>query len=77
MTSVMMMIMIIVNRMLFINFLFLTPVMLFTGELFDYLVAHGRMKEKDARVTFRQIISAVQYCHQKHILHRDLKVEMQ
>ncbi|ESN99549.1 hypothetical protein HELRODRAFT_84170, partial [Helobdella robusta] len=45
------------------------------GELFDYLVANGRMKERDARVTFRQIISAVQYCHQKHILHRDLKAE--
>lgn len=45
------------------------------GEVFDYLVAHGRMKEKEARAKFRQIVSAVQYCHQKRIIHRDLKAE--
>ncbi|XP_048853930.1 serine/threonine-protein kinase MARK2-like isoform X2 [Brienomyrus brachyistius] len=45
------------------------------GEVFDYLVAHGRMKEKEARAKFRQIVSAVQYCHQKYIVHRDLKAE--
>ncbi|XP_044257894.1 serine/threonine-protein kinase MARK2-like isoform X3 [Tribolium madens] len=45
------------------------------GEVFDYLVLHGRMKEKEARSKFRQIVSAVQYCHQKRIIHRDLKAE--
>uniref|UniRef100_UPI0037E968C7 serine/threonine-protein kinase MARK1 n=1 Tax=Semicossyphus pulcher TaxID=241346 RepID=UPI0037E968C7 len=45
------------------------------GEVFDYLVAHGRMKEKEARAKFRQIVSAVEYCHQKRIVHRDLKAE--
>lgn len=34
------------------------------GELFDYIVAHKRVKEKEARVFFRQILSAVDYCHQ-------------
>ncbi|XP_067170632.1 MAP/microtubule affinity-regulating kinase 4 isoform X2 [Apteryx mantelli] len=43
------------------------------GEVFDYLVSHGRMKEKEARAKFRQIVSAVHYCHQKNIVHRDLK----
>nr|CAH8870366.1 unnamed protein product [Trichobilharzia regenti] len=33
------------------------------------------MNEKDARCKFRQIVSAVQYCHQKMIVHRDLKAE--
>ncbi|CAH8679149.1 unnamed protein product [Schistosoma haematobium] len=45
------------------------------GEVFDYLVSHGKMNEKDARCKFRQIVSAVQYCHQKMIVHRDLKAE--
>ena len=45
------------------------------GELFDYLVGHGRMKEKDARKQFRQIISAVDFCHTRHVIHRDLKAE--
>eukprot|EP01137_Pigoraptor_chileana_P036195 Opistho-2@31370 len=45
------------------------------GEVFDFLVAHGKMKEKEARSKFRQIVSAVQYCHAKHVIHRDLKAE--
>jgi serine/threonine protein kinase len=34
------------------------------GELFDYIVACKRVKEKEARIFFRMIISAVDYCHQ-------------
>jgi serine/threonine protein kinase len=45
------------------------------GEIFDYLVAHGRMKEKEARKHFRQIVSAVDYCHSLNVIHRDLKAE--
>ena len=45
------------------------------GEIFDHLVAHGRMNEKDARKKFRQIVSAVAYCHSRGIVHRDLKAE--
>lgn len=26
-----------------------------TGEVFDYLVSHGRMKEVEARAKFRQV----------------------
>lgn len=36
----------------------------------------GRMKEKEAREKFRQIVSAVQFCHAKRVIHRDLKVRL-
>lgn len=45
------------------------------GEIFDYLVAHGKMREKEAQNKFRQLLSAIQYCHAKKIVHRDLKAE--
>jgi maternal embryonic leucine zipper kinase len=45
------------------------------GELFDYIVARERCKEEEARGFFRQIVSAVAFCHSKGIAHRDLKPE--
>lgn len=47
----------------------------FVGEIFDYLVSNGRMCENEARKKFRQLLSAIQYCHAKKIVHRDLKAE--
>lgn len=46
------------------------------GELYDYLIVNGRMREKEARHKFLQIFAAVKYCHDKHIIHRDLKVRL-
>ena len=45
------------------------------GEIFDHLVVNGRMKEEEAARIFAQLVSAVQYCHNKGIVHRDLKAE--
>ncbi|GAN00802.1 pkinase-domain-containing protein [Mucor ambiguus] len=45
------------------------------GELFDYILAHRYLKERDASRLFAQLISGVHYMHQKHIVHRDLKLE--
>lgn len=45
------------------------------GEMFDYLTSNGRMSEDEARKKFWQILTAVDYCHRHHIVHRDLKTE--
>ncbi|VDD76617.1 unnamed protein product [Mesocestoides corti] len=43
------------------------------GELFDYILHHGSLREPHARLLFRQLVSAVGYSHSKGIAHRDLK----
>ena len=45
------------------------------GQLLDFIISHGMLNEKLARRFMRQIISAVDYCHQNSIVHRDLKIE--
>lgn len=45
------------------------------GELFEYIVKHGKLKESEARRFFQQIISGVDYCHRHMVVHRDLKPE--
>lgn len=41
----------------------------------DYLTSNGHLSENEARKKFWQILSAVEYCHSHHIVHRDLKTE--
>ncbi|KAK9763589.1 Serine/threonine-protein kinase [Basidiobolus ranarum] len=45
------------------------------GQMLDYIISHGRLKEKQARNFARQICSALEYCHKNSIVHRDLKIE--
>jgi len=45
------------------------------GELFESITSRGNYTEADARDVVRQILEAVNYCHQKGIVHRDLKPE--
>ena len=45
------------------------------GELFDYIVEHGRLSEDESRRFFQQMISGVEYCHRHMVVHRDLKPE--
>ncbi|XP_048146127.1 serine/threonine-protein kinase SIK1 isoform X2 [Corvus hawaiiensis] len=45
------------------------------GEMFDHLTSNGHLSESEARKKFWQILSAVEYCHSHHIVHRDLKTE--
>lgn len=52
-----------------------THILLFTVPAADYLAKHGRLSELEARRKFWQILSAVEYCHNRNIVHRDLKAE--
>ncbi|OJJ49740.1 hypothetical protein ASPZODRAFT_58243 [Penicilliopsis zonata CBS 506.65] len=45
------------------------------GQMLDYIISHGKLKEKQARKFARQIASALDYCHRNSIVHRDLKIE--
>lgn len=39
------------------------------------MTSNGHLRESEAREKFWQILSAVEYCHSHHIVHRDLKTE--
>jgi MAP/microtubule affinity-regulating kinase len=38
------------------------------GELVDLIIAHGRLQEQVARRFFRQLVSAIDYCHSMHVV---------
>ncbi|KAF5899858.1 serine/threonine-protein kinase SIK2-like isoform X1, partial [Clarias magur] len=57
------------------NMLYLVTEYAKNGEIFDYLAKHGRLSEPEARRKFWQILSAVEYCHNRNVVHRDLKAE--
>lgn len=45
------------------------------GDLFDYVVSHGRLEEHDATRVVAQLLAGVAYIHERKIAHRDLKPE--
>lgn len=44
-------------------------------DMFSYINRYGKMSEQDAVYVFRQMMSAMEYCHSFNICHRDLKPE--
>ncbi|KAM5237693.1 testis-specific serine/threonine-protein kinase 1-like [Ctenodactylus gundi] len=45
------------------------------GDLLDFIKSQGALQEEDARKKFHQLSSAIKYCHDLDIVHRDLKCE--
>ena len=45
------------------------------GELLQYVEEAGRLGEVEARRILVQIVNAMSYCHNRGIVHRDLKLE--
>ena len=45
------------------------------GELFDYIVKHQKVQEKEACQFFQELLSGIEYTSRLNIVHRDLKPE--
>ena len=45
------------------------------GELFDFIVRHTRLSEKQAAKLFAELIAGIEYLHKSGVCHRDLKPE--
>ena len=45
------------------------------GELFTFIADTGRFAEPVARYYFKQLLEGLEYCHNKGVAHRDLKLE--
>jgi serine/threonine protein kinase len=45
------------------------------GSLLNYVVKNGKLAEPVAAFIYQQICSAVRYCHERKLAHRDLKLE--
>jgi len=57
------------------SFMYIITEFAANGEIFDWLVSNKKMSENQAAKTFSQILNAVNYCHIKNVVHRDLKAE--
>jgi len=45
------------------------------GNMLSVIQKQKRIPEKQAAIWYRQMLDAIDYCHQRGIVHRDLKCE--
>ena len=57
------------------NTYYLVMETMYGGELFDRIVTKSYYNEKEARMTCKILLEAVDYCHERRVAHRDLKPE--
>jgi serine/threonine-protein kinase Chk1 len=57
------------------NWLFIAMELATGGDLFDKIEPDKGVDEQVAHFFFKQMINAVEYCHQKGVAHRDIKPE--
>jgi len=57
------------------TFVFLVFELCVNGELFDHLEREERFSEKKARKIMKQVFEALEHCHSKGVIHRDIKME--
>ena len=57
------------------NYLVLVMELCSGGDLLSYVRKRRKVPEELAKITFRQIIDGLKYCHSKGIIHCDIKLE--
>lgn len=45
------------------------------GDLFDFVIENGPLKEDEAKRIFMQLCHALQHCHESSVIHHDVKLE--
>lgn len=45
------------------------------GDIFEFLEEQGPLTEEDVAIVMNNLLSTVNYCHQRNLIHRDLKPE--
>ena len=57
------------------KFYYIVTELLQGGELFDRIIVEKKFSEQKVSYILKQVLLAINYMHQKNIIHRDLKLE--